>query len=253
MNSVQFDLCHLLVEITCVCFLLHCPLGSACWRGPRQSLMWTHSWAGSPVQRAVLNFSWLLLLSSIIWQESVFRRCDNLSCGEKCVNFFLFSSPGDGYSFTTISTSHCALIPQICLICIRRLCQQKGSQHSAIDNILWQAMLTLILLSLSCGKVSPCLLHFFCPILRFCCVQSSEQLLLYAFLKKSCCFSAIFETVPSYSPQQLIYFIPFSDSVTTACLPYLKNAAHQLYPIKKLTPLAEGLFYFSTHSNPYDP
>lgn len=115
-NSVQFDPCHLLAEVICVSCLLHCPLGRACWRGPRQSLMWTHSWAGSAVQRAVLSFSSVLLLSSIIWQESGFRKYDNLSCWEKCVNFFLFSS-GDGYSCITISISHCALIPQICLIC----------------------------------------------------------------------------------------------------------------------------------------
>lgn len=38
-------------------------------------------------------------------------------------------------SCISICISHYAFIPQICLICIRKLCQQKGSQHSFRGNI----------------------------------------------------------------------------------------------------------------------
>ena len=131
---------------------------------------------------------------------------------------FLLKNRDEGSCVTTC-TSHCAFIPQICFVCIRKLCQQKGSQHSVSGNICLAhnvhccLFVLMFLFSLSRGKVSPCLLHFFCPILRFCCVQRCKQLFLHPFLKEQWHFWATFAIAPSFSSQQLLLFTPFSDSV----------------------------------------
>lgn len=132
---------------------------------------------------------------------------------------FLLKNRDEGNYITTCSP-HCAFIPQVCFVCIRKLCQQKDSQHSVSSNICLArdvhcCLFVLILFSLSRGKVSPCLLNFFCPILRFSCVQLCKQLSLHPFLKEQRHFWATFAIPPSFSSQQLLLFTSFSDSVAS--------------------------------------
>lgn len=72
-------------------------------------------------------------------------------------------------------------LPKFSPSCIRKLCQQKCSQHSVSGNI-WIAhnvhcclFVWMFLSPLSRGKVSQHLLQF-CPILRFSCNQLSLNL-----------------------------------------------------------------------------
>lgn len=119
------------------------------------------------------------------------------------------------------------LLPKCAPSCIRKLCQQKCSQHSVSGNT-WMAhnvhcclFVLMFLLSLSRGKVSSCLLQF-CPILRFSAVNSS---LWIPFPKNSCKwhFWATFAIAPFFSSQRLLLFTPFSDSVASIDTALLRN------------------------------
>lgn len=116
-------------------------------------------------------------------------KCDNFISGNECEFLpFLLKNRDEGSCITTC-TSHCALIPQVYFTCIRKLCQQKRSQHSRSGNICLAhnvhccLFVLMFLFSLSCGKMSPYLLHFCCSILRSFHIQCCKQLILHPFLK----------------------------------------------------------------------
>lgn len=143
---------------------------------------------------------------------------------------FLLKNRVEGSCITTC-TSHCACIPQIFFVCIRKLCQQTGSELSVSGNICLapnvhcSVFVLMFLFSLSCGKVLPWLLYLFCPILRFCCVQLCKQLFLHPFLKEQWHFWATFAIVPSFSSQKLLLFIPFSDSAASRDIALFSNCS----------------------------